>query len=658
MLKISLTIIGLILSCVIALDVAEKMDLRFIDAMERQAYDIRVRWSGSLKQDDRIVIIDIDEESIAKIGQWPWPRATIAKLTNQLFDQYKVDTFGFDVVFAEPEDDFSEEQVLQAFNKSQQDPASSFNDALKSISGDQQFANALRNRSIVMGYSFDQEDSPSVGLLPKPAFSQQDYDNLNLYDQTSAPIARRYTANIPILQQAAARGGFFSLGDLIDPDGIIRRAALVGRFDGKLYPSFSLELAQSYLQENAKPIVVDTNSEIEGLEGLEFLHTNVLLDYEGASFVPYSKSSATYQYISAWRVIEGELKNDISDTIAILGTSATGLVDLRSTPVNPSFPGVEVHANMVSAILDSSFRAKPVWVRAIDSMLLLLIGVIFSVLLPRLSAINATVLFLAASGSMIALNIYMWSNQLVILTIAPILLLLLTIYILNMVVGFFAESRSRAVMQSMFGLYVPPEVVMEMSKNSDIYSLKSQKRDMTVLFCDVRSFTNISESMEPDDLSELLNAFLTPMTEVIHKHGGAIDKYIGDAIMAFWGAPLPSETHAEDGVAAALEMIERLKSLNVEFKQRGWPELRIGIGVSSGLISVGNMGSKFRMAYTVMGDTVNVASRIEDLTKEYGVELIVSQFTQKMAPQFRYRQLDTLKVKGKDLPVTIYECYG
>jgi len=195
-----------------------------------------------------------------------------------------------------------------------------------------------------------------------------------------------------------------------------------------------------------------------------------------------------------------------------------------------------------------------------------------------------------------------------------------------------------------------------MSKNTDIYSLKSSKREMTVLFSDVRSFTTISESMEPDDLSELLNEFLSEMTEIIHKHGGAVDKYIGDAIMAFWGAPLPSETHAEDAVNASLEMTERLKEMNISFKERGWPELRIGVGISSGMVSVGNMGSKFRMAYTVMGDTVNVASRIEDLTKKYQVQVIASEYTKRMAPQLKYRQLDTLKVKGRDMPVTIYEC--
>jgi len=645
--KISLIVFGVVLTLLIALDVSgltvknKDLDLYVVDALERQAYDFRVRMTGSLKQDSRIVIIDVGEESLARVGQWPWSREVIAKLTSNLFEKYGVDTLGFDVVFAEPELDFTEDQISRAFNQVQSGEELSISEALKGQSGDVKFTESIRGNSVVLGYLFDNEETSSVGVLPEPLFTEQDYNNKNIYKETSAPIAKRYTANLAYLQEASGKAGYFSLDGLIDPDGIIRRAGLINRFNDRLYPSFSLQLALSYLKSKTKPkpvLINDSDFKAERLEGIDLLHGKLDLDAEGAAFVPYSMSENAYKYIPAWKVVEGSLKQDISQTIAIVGTSASGLVDLRSTPIRPSFPGVEVHANMLTAILDKSFRTNPVWARVADAIIILILGFALAFLLPYLSALKGSIVFVATTLGIIGFNLYMWQS-LIILSIAPVLLLLFSIYIVNMVVGFFAESRSRAVMKSMFGLYVPPEVVSEMSKNTDIYSLKSSKREMT-----------------PDDLSELLNEFLSEMTEIIHKHGGAVDKYIGDAIMAFWGAPLPSETHAEDAVSASLEMVERLKEMNVKFKEKGWPELRIGVGISSGMVSVGNMGSKFRMAYTVMGDTVNVASRIEDLTKKYQVEVIASEYTKRMAPQLKYRQLDTLKVKGRDMPVTIYEC--
>jgi len=583
------------LTLIIALDVSgftfknKDLDLYVVDALERQAYDFRVRLTGSLKQDSRIVLIDVDEDSLSKIGQWPWPREVIAKLTSNLFEIYGVDTLGFDVVFAEPESEYTQQQVSLAFDQVTSGEGTSIIDSLKQQSGDKKFADSIKGNSVVLGYSFDNEDTLSIGSLPEPIFTEKDYTDKDIYNQTSAPIAKRYTANLPSLQEASKKAGYFSLDGLIDPDGIIRRAGLINRFEERLYPSFSLQLALSYLKSKAEPqpiLIDDPDLDVERLEGIELLHGKVDLDTEGAAFVPYSMSDNAYKYIPAWEVINGTLKQDISQTIAIVGTSATGLVDLRSTPVRPSFPGVEVHANMVTAILDKSFRVNPLWARAADALIIIILGFALALLLPYLSALKGSIVFVAATLGIASFNLYMWQSQQIILSIAPVLLLLFSIYIVNMVVGFFAESRSRAVMQSMFGLYVPPEVVSEMSKNTDIYSLKSSKREMTVLFSDVRSFTTISESMEPDDLSDLLNEFLSEMTEIIHKHGGAVDKYIGDAIMAFWGAPLPSETHAEDAVNASLEMTERLKEMNISFKERGWPELRIGVGISSGMVSV------------------------------------------------------------------------
>jgi adenylate cyclase len=232
------------------------------------------------------------------------------------------------------------------------------------------------------------------------------------------------------------------------------------------------------------------------------------------------------------------------------------------------------------------------------------------------------------------------------------------IYIINMSYGFFVESRGKKQLAGLFGQYVPPELVEEMAKNPTSFSLEGEIREMTVMFSDVRGFTTISEGLDPKELSRLMNEFLTPMTQVIHHNRGTIDKYMGDAIMAFWGAPLLDDQNAKRALQAAVDMIAALEKLNVEFATKGWPPINIGVGLNSDMMTVGNMGSEFRMAYTVMGDGVNLASRLESLTKNYGVNIIVSEFTKALVPEFAYRELDNVRVKGKEKPVAIFEPIG
>ena len=256
------------------------------------------------------------------------------------------------------------------------------------------------------------------------------------------------------------------------------------------------------------------------------------------------------------------------------------------------------------------------------------------------------------------LNWYLWTEKLFILAIAPVLLLATLLFIADMVVGFFVESRAHRMSQKMFGLYVPPEVVSEMSSTEDVLSMKSQKREMSVLFADIRGFTTISEGMEPEDLSEWMNEFLTPMTKIIHSNGGAIDKYMGDAIMAFWGAPLEDKEHALHGMQAGLGMLDHIAEMNEGFAAKDWPQVAIGVGLNSGDMSVGNMGSEFRMAYTVLGDAVNLGSRVEGITKNYGVPILVTEFTAAIEPNFEYHKIDSVRVKGKEEPVGLLQPLG
>jgi adenylate cyclase len=319
---------------------------------------------------------------------------------------------------------------------------------------------------------------------------------------------------------------------------------------------------------------------------------------------------------------------------------------------------VEIHANVIAGVLDGNFRWEPAYTAAAEMVAVALFGFLTALLLPLLSPVISTVVTVAIIGSALAVNWYLWNVELHVLPLAMTLYTLFAIYTINMLFGYLFETRSRQHMDSLFGQYVPPDLVRAMSRDPENYSLASEKRELSVLFTDIRSFTTISEGLEADELSELMDEYLTPMTRIVHESRGTIDKYIGDAVMAFWGAPVPHPHHAEQAVGAGLEMLKALDQLNADFARKGWPEIRIGVGVNTGVMSVGNMGSAFRRAYTVLGDAVNLGSRLEGITKVYGVEFIVSGETARRAPRFLYRELDRVTVKGKAKPVTILEPIG
>jgi adenylate cyclase len=291
-------------------------------------------------------------------------------------------------------------------------------------------------------------------------------------------------------------------------------------------------------------------------------------------------------------------------------------------------------------------------------LLLLVIGVTLAILLPMLSAVHGTLLSAGVLLFVVTVNGASWVYGDTALPLAGALFMVFTLFALNMTYGYFVESRTKKKITGLFGQYVPSELVDEMSKNPEQVSMEGESREMSVLFSDVRGFTTISEGLEPKDLSLLMNEFLTPLSRVIYSHRGTIDKYMGDCIMAFWGAPLPDTRHAYHAVLSGLEMQRALSALQPHFKERGWPPIHIGVGINTGRVSVGNMGSEVRVAYTVMGDAVNLASRLEGITKEYGAGVLVGEITKEEAPEFVYRELDLVRVKGKEKPVAIFEPLG
>ncbi|MBT8113868.1 MAG: CHASE2 domain-containing protein, partial [Arenicella sp.] len=398
--KRNLVIFSILLTLIFALDLFKKevdlgftrftFNLGFTDALERGAYDMRVRLSASDELDPRVVIIDIDEKSLREQGQFPWPRSLVADLVTAAFDDYQVDTLGFDVLFAEPEDSYTVDEIAAALTEQQIDMVE-----LQARRGDQQLANAIQDRSVVMGIVFENkgtgvEHEPSVGVLPAAFFGDDAELNKKLINESAARIAKRYSANIPLLQDAAGRAGFFSI--LVqEPDGIIRRVGVLNQYEGKLYGSLALQLVSAYFMDEPEPILIDDPDDgYAGLEGIQMLHAAIPLDGEAGVYVPYSQALVGYEYVSATELLTGEYQGDISGAIALVGTSASGLVDLRSTPVAPALPGVEVHANVVSAMLDGNFKVKPNWATAADLLILVGIGLILAIGLPYTSALWST----------------------------------------------------------------------------------------------------------------------------------------------------------------------------------------------------------------------------------------------------------------------------
>jgi adenylate cyclase len=327
---------------------------------------------------------------------------------------------------------------------------------------------------------------------------------------------------------------------------------------------------------------------------------------------------------------------------------------MRTTPLQTAFPGVEVHANIVQGILDQRIMQMPSYSKGLEFLLLILLGAGLTFILPFLSPLHGLSVSLATVLFVIGTNMWAWSNHTVLPIASPIFLTVL-IFTLNMTYGFFIESRGKRHLARLFGQYIPPELVAEMSTKTTEINLEGEMREMSVLFSDVRGFTSISENMEPVELTKFINAFLTPITAIIHHERGTIDKYMGDAVMAFWGAPLEDDHHALNAMTAAMKMIKRMEALTGEFEARGWPPIKVGVGVNTGQMNVGNKGSEFRVDYTILGDAVNLGSRLEGLTKNYGVDIIVGETTKHAVPEFEYRELDRVRVKGKLDSVSIYE---
>jgi adenylate cyclase len=634
--------------------------LELIEQLSSALYDYSLRFTMPATQDDRIVILDIDEKSLKEEGRWPWSRDKLALLMDKLFDDYGIAVVGFDVVFAE-KDDSSGLKVLEKLAKNQLKGDVQYLSVLNQIQPqleyDQLFASKISGRNVVLGYYFTgQKENNVSGQLPEPTFPAGAFKGRPI----AFTVWNGYGANLPEFQRASASAGHFN--PLVDFDGRVRRVPMLVQYEGAYYESLSLAVVRTLLgQPKIEPGFAQ--SKADGYAGLEWLEINaggklrIPVDGDVATFVPYRGQQGSFTYISIADVLHDRIEvAQLKDKIVLVGTTAPGLMDMRATPVAEVYPGVEVHANMISGILDQKLKERPAYMLGAEVIWLLLIGVSLSMLLPLLSPLKAILSSAFVLLASVLLSLAMWNSWNVLMPVANSLVMVALLFALNMSYGYFVESRTKRQITNLFGKYVPSELVDEMSKNPEqVVSMEGESREMTILFSDVRGFTSISEGLDPKELSQLMNEFLTPLSRVISKYHGKVDKYMGDCIMAFWGAPKPLADHARNAILAGLEMQQTLHDLQPRFKERGWPEIRVGVGINSGRVSVGNMGSDVRVAYTVMGDEVNLASRLEGITKKYGVGIIVGENTKNAVPDFLYRELDHVQVVGKDKPVAIYE---
>lgn len=649
---LSLVILVLLLSSAIG-----KLDIGFIKGLENYAYDARLNLLMPGTQDTRIVIVDIDERSLQEQGRWPWSRNKLARLVDKLFDEYQINTLGFDVVFAE-KDESSGLKNLEVIGESLR-PDSDFHAIVEKfrprLDYDQILASSFKNRNVVLGYYFHQDANSrvSVGALPSPSFTPGSFEGRAV----GIKQASGHGANLLVLQQNAAGAGHFN--PVPDADGISRKIPALYDFQGNAYEALSIAVARAALGARLEAGFAQglgAEGDYLGLEQLKLGELVIPVDEQLSVLIPYRGKKGSFPYVSATDVLNGKVDAEmLQNRIVLLGTTAPGLMDLRATPVQNVYPGVEIHANMIAGILDQNIKERPAYMLGAELVILFVAGILLAFALPALSPVWATILTGGVLLSGVLFNLLLWQSANLVLPLASFLLLVSAIYVLNMSYGFFIESRGKRQLAGLFGQYVPPELVDEMAKDPHAFTLEGESREMTVLFSDVRGFTTISEGLDPKQLTQLMNEFLTPMTHIIHHSRGTIDKYMGDAIMAFWGAPLHDADHARHALHAAMEMVQKLADLQAQFKARDWPAINIGVGLNTGMMTVGNMGSEFRMAYTVMGDAVNLGSRLEGLTKHYGVHIIVSEFTRDQAPDFIYRELDVVRVKGKDKPVTIFE---
>lgn len=635
-----------------------------IDRVSNQFFDHFQRQHPRVYDPDIPVrIIDIDDESIKRIGQWPWPRTTLAKMNDRLANAGAA-VIAYDVIFSEA-DRTSPENMVDVFLKNPK-ASGNFSNISELTSHDDIFAESFQNTQVVTGIFLVGQPTPTTPKV-RHGIAYVGESPINQLENYGGVLHA-----LPQLDSAAAGAGSVSFRPT--GDGIIRKAPLLGRVGERIYPSLSVEALRA--AQGASTFIVKSNSasgELGGGNRIPEMASLRVGDFEiptmadGKMNVYYTEPPNNSRYIEAWRILSDDpadvgWMDRVAGNIIFVGTGAEGLKDLVTTPFGGGQPGVMVHAQMAEQIITEEYLYRPYWADSVEFFGVLFLGILLTLVLPRLSAIRGVIIILLIGNTIYFTSYWAFLKHHYLIDPAYPLLAMITSYILITLTSYYMTESQRSRIQGAFSLYLSPDMVKEVSENPQLLQLGGEEREISILFMDIRSFSKISERMRPQDITLFLNKFLTPMTEILQHHQATIDKYMGDAIVAFWNAPVDDPVHERNAARAVLEMQNRLADLNAEYRNQNefiWPDqVSVGIGINTGICCVGNLGSEQRFSYSMIGDAANLASRIEGLTKQYGISNLIGSSTAEALDGFALLEADYVSVVGRDTPERIFMLAG
>jgi adenylate cyclase len=621
--------------------------------------EIRVRTFDAFQRIDPrqktarpVTIVDIDDKSLEKLGQWPWPRTRIAALVDELTRLGAV-VIAFDAVFSEP-DRLNPGVAAETFLQLDEETRAK----LRALpSNDQIFADAIRKSRVVLGESGLPEEITAVDkTLPVTGLAMLGEEPQRFMFDFPGLLR-----NVAVLEHAAAGRGLFTIKP--ERDGIVRRVPMIMQAQGQTMPSLTFEMLR--VATGSGTILI--KAEKAGIKSLGLKGFQIPTDPNGQLWVHYARNDASI-YVPAVNVLEKNVAPEmIAGKLVLIGTSAVGLNDIKTTPVSHAMPGVEIHAQVLESALTGDVISTPIYGIAVEFATALLFGFLVIAFAPLFGPVTLVALGAAFATMLVGTSAYFYMQHRLLIDFTYPLMSTTAIYLTLIFSSFVREQAQRRQIRSAFGQYLSPALVEQLAQSPEKLVLGGEEREMTIMFSDMRGFTSISETYknDPQGLTALMNRFLTPLTNAILSRKGTIDKYMGDAIMAFWNAPLDDKDHELNACEAALDMLARVDELNQargqEAKEEGRPfiPLNIGVGLNTGICVVGNMGSDQRFDYSVFGDSVNLASRLEGQSKEYGFPIIVGSRTAlAVKDRFAILELDFIMVKGKKEPEVIYAIAG
>jgi adenylate cyclase len=617
-----------------------------------------------------VVIAAIDEKALAKFGQWPWSRLTLARITDKLSDMGAA-AVAFDVIFAEP-DRTSPAAVAASLPRDPQ--YDSMRAELATLPDpDVEFAAALARSPSVIAFTYS--DDAALGkrkLDEKFGVARLGDPEMNVADFVKG--GRYAITPLPILSASSQGLGDVQVG-IADPDGVIRRVPMVTRVGDTLFPSLAADSLRVAIGGQTAQVKVSQKRTISfagigyeiWLQGIDKMRVGEAIIPVNANgeLLLHDSGPIPQRYVSLADVLDPKFNPaSVHGHIVLIGTTVEGLKDTHATPLSPYVPGVEIHAQILEQILGNSYLDRPYYGDALELFALGLFGIVLIGFLYRRSAITGTAVLVIAIAVTVGGSWWAFTEKGYLFDPIYPGLAAIAMFGSGTVVNYLRVEREKRNVRTAMARYLSPVLADQVSQNPEQLKLGGELRELTLMFTDIRGFTHISESLDPQALTQLMNSFLTPMTRVIQDREGFIDKYIGDCIMAFWNAPLTVQSHAQKAILAAFDMRAELQRVNAMLKESAekndWPEveLKIGVGLNSGICCVGNMGSEQRLEYSVLGDTVNIASRLEALSPAYGVDLVIGEETAGGAAEFALLELDRVRVKGRILPIRIYTGLG